>query len=233
MAVPPQVLVVDDVETLLRSVERSLKQSGFEVSTAASGSEALLHVGERVPDLILTDAQMPGLDGHALCRALRRNKATRSVPIIIMSGEMMDERDIVSGLEGGADDYILKPFQMPVLLARVKAVLRRYEQGPDVTDTLKHCGIELDPASREVAVHGKKVALSRKEFDLLAIMLANSGRVITADFLLESVWGYDLATYNDPHTVETHVSNLRKKLGAKAAKFLITLRGVGYKFEKA
>ena len=110
--------------------------------------------------------------------------------------------------------------------------MRRYQHAPKSETTLKKYGIDLDPASREVRVNGKSIALTRKEFDLLALLLEKAGRVLTSNFLLESVWGYDLADYNDPHTVESHVSSIRRKLGSKASKHIINVRGCGYKLEK-
>ncbi|MFC1679976.1 response regulator transcription factor [Elusimicrobiota bacterium] len=227
---PTKILVIDDVASLRQAVEKMLLREDFSVITAADGSDGLLLAEEAHPDLILADAVMPGLDGHALCRVLKRKRQTQNIPVIIMSGEMIEEKDIVAGLEGGADDYVAKPFPMKVLLARIRAVLRRYEHGPAAEETLKRYGIELDPASREVRVQGKGVSLTRKEFDLLALLLSRPGRVLTSNFLLESVWGYDLADYNDPHTVETHISHLRKKLGPKVAKRIANVRGCGYKF---
>jgi DNA-binding response OmpR family regulator len=149
-----------------------------------------------------------------------------------MSGEMIEEKDIVAGLDGGADDYIIKPFTMKVLLSRIRAVLRRFDRFPEAEKSLKARGIALDPASREVRVAGRKVALTRKEFDLLALFIDKVGRVLTSAYLLETIWGYDLADYNDPHTVETHISRLRSKLGKEAACFLVNVHGMGYKLEK-
>lgn len=225
-----KILVIDDVTSLRKAIVKALSQEGFSPVAAANGSDGLLLAEESAPDLVLTDAVMPGLDGHSLCRVLRRKKETRRVPVIIMTGEMVEEKDIVAGLEGGADDYILKPFPMKVLLARIRAVLRRYEEKDTTRDLLKKCGIELDPARREVKVDGKSVTLTRKEFDILALLLSSAGRVLTSNYLLETVWGYDLADYNDPHTVETHMSRLRKKLGAKASKHIQNVRGSGYRF---
>lgn len=227
---PEKILVIDDVESLRKTVEKLLSQNGFSVLTAANGSDGLLLAEEAKPDLILTDADMPGIDGHALCRVLKKKTATRGIPVIIMSGEMIEEKDVVAGLEGGADDYVVKPFPMKVLLARIRAVLRRYESAPGVRESLKRCGIQLDPASREVRVDGEAVTLTRKEFDLLALLIQSGGRVLNFNYLLEWVWGYDPADYNDPHTVETHISRLRKKLG-KAGRRIASVRGLGYKFE--
>lgn len=226
----PKILVIDDVAELRKAIEKMLTQNDFAVVTAANGSDGLLLAQEAGADLVLTDAVMPGLDGHALCRVLKKSAKTRTLPVIIMSGEMVEERDIVSGLEGGADDYVIKPFPMKVLLARIRAVLRRYAQDAGTNERLKRFGIELDPSRREVRIDGQVIALARKEFDLLALFLSSGGRVLSTTYLLETVWGYDVADYNDPHTVETHISHLRKKLGAKAGRHICNVRGSGYKF---
>ncbi|MEK7744653.1 MAG: response regulator transcription factor, partial [Elusimicrobiota bacterium] len=222
---------IDDVESLRKAVSKALAQAGFGVVSAADGSDGLLLAQEAAPDLILCDAVMPGLDGNALLRVLKRGKRTAGIPIIIMSGEMIEEKDVVSGLEGGADDYIAKPFPMKVLLARIRAVLRRYDHEEESLTIQKRCGIALDPEGRTVKVSGEAVELARKEFDLLALLLSRPGRVLKPGFLLEAVWGYDLADYNDPHTVETHISRLRKKLGPSLAKRIVSVRGIGYRFD--
>lgn len=222
-----KILVLDDSRELREAVKKYLSQNGFSVVAAADGSDGRLLAQEATPDLVLADADMPGLDGHTLCRVLKKDPRTKDIPVVIMSGTMMEEKDIVAGLEGGADDYILKPFPMKVLLARIRAVLRRFETAPAAAKKLKARGIELDPAAREVTVSGEAVALTRKEFDLLALFIEKAGRVLAPAFLLETVWGYDLADYNDPHTVETHISRLRKKIGAQRIE---NVPGCGYKF---
>lgn len=224
---PKKILVLDDSPELLDAVKSHLARSGFTVLTGTNGADGRLLAQESAPDLVLADADMPGLDGHTLCRVLKKSPKTQAIPVIIMSGTMMEEKDIVAGLEGGADDYILKPFPMRVLLARIRAVLRRFEATPAVERKLKAKGIELDPAAREVKVNGKAAALTRKEFDLLALFIEKPGRVLTPSFLLETVWGYDLADYNDPHTVETHIFRLRQKIGVKN---IVNVPGCGYKF---
>jgi DNA-binding response OmpR family regulator len=148
-----------------------------------------------------------------------------------MSGARIKEEDILAGFHGGADDYVLKPFSLAVLLARIQAVLRRYKNSAQAEEKLKRFGIELDPAGRTVKIGGKDVSMTRKEFDLLATLLSKSGRVLSIQYLLETVWGYDPADYNDPGTVEVHVCHLRKKLGPKLAKRLVAVTGHGYKFE--
>ena len=222
-----RILVLDDSADLLEAVKKFLSQNGFSIVTGKDGSEGRLLAQESAPDLVLADADMPGLDGHTLCRVLKKDPKTKAIPVIIMSGTMMEEKDIVAGLEGGADDYIIKPFPMKVLLARIHAVLRRFEASPAAARKLKARGLSIDPAAREVKVDGQAVALTRKEFDLLALLIEKAGRVLTPGFLLETVWGYDLADYNDPHTVESHISRLRKKIGAERIE---NVSGCGYKF---
>ncbi|OGS01473.1 MAG: hypothetical protein A3G41_09130 [Elusimicrobia bacterium RIFCSPLOWO2_12_FULL_59_9] len=229
---PKKILLIDDSQSLREAIKKYLIQNGFSVVAAADGSDGLMLAKESAPDLVVSDAEMPGLDGHTLCRILKKDQTTRHLPVIIISGALIEEGDVVAGLDGGADDYVLKPFPMKVLLARIRAVLRRYEKSDPIADKLRSRGIELDPEAREVKVNGKTVALSRKEFDLLALLVEKAGRVLRAGFILETVWGYDLADYNDPHTVETHISRLRKKLGPKAAEYIVNVPGLGYKFEK-
>lgn len=226
------ILLIDDSDALRRAVSTALKRESFLVVEGSDGGEGLILAQEAKPDLVLTDADMPTLGGHALCRSLKRAKATRHLPVIIMSGELMEDADVVLGLESGADDYILKPFPMTVLFARIRAVLRRYDMAPEAKAELKAGGLELDPAGREVRVGGKPVALTRKEFDLLLYLIERAGQVVPPGRILETVWGYDLALYNDPHTVEVHVSRLRKKLGTSVAKRIVSYRNVGYKFER-
>jgi DNA-binding response OmpR family regulator len=227
---PAKILVVDDDRSILSLVKKYLSANGFSVLITDDGSEALLLARDSKPDLILCDSDMPGLDGPALCRAIKRD-GSRAIPVVIMSGERIGDKDILQGFEGGADDYVLKPFSLPILLARLRAVMRRYEAGRDDEATLLKCGIELDPAGRTVKVGRAPVSLTRKEFDLLAALLSRSGQVLSITYLLETVWGYDPADYNDPGTVEVHVYHLRKKLGPKFAKYIVNLPGHGYKFD--
>jgi DNA-binding response OmpR family regulator len=230
---PSKILVVDDDRAILDLIKRYLTGNGMSVVMTDNGSEALLLIKDSRPDLVLCDSQMPGLDGEALCRAVKREARTASIPVVLMSGERMGDKDVVSGLEQGADDYILKPFSLSVLLARLKAVLRRYETATPANDVLAKSGIELDAEGRTVKVGGKKVALTGKEFDLLAILISKSGRLLSVTYLLETVWGYDPANYNDPGTVEVHVSHLRKKLGARHSRHIVNVPGHGYKFDPA
>lgn len=228
---PNKILVVDDDRAILKMLKQYLSANGSAVIITDNGSEALLLIKDSRPDIVLCDSQMPGLDGQALCRAIKREALTASIPVVLMSGERVGDKDVVSGLEHGADDYILKPFSMSVVLARLNAVLRRYEGAKPAAAVAVKSGIELDTEGRTVKVGGKPVALTGKEFDLLAILLSKSGRLLSVTYLLETVWGYDPAHYNDPGTVEVHVSHLRKKLGPRHARHIVNVPGHGYKFD--
>ena len=228
---PRKILVVDDDKAILSLIRKYFSAAGYAVVVTDNGSEALMLVRESRPDAILVDAVMPGLDGHAVCRVIKKEATTQSIPVVIMSGARVADTDVLSGFSGGADDYVMKPFSLPVLAARLEAVLRRYKTAAGMDEKLKKAGIELDAAGRTVKVEGSSVSLTRKEFDLLAVLLEKSGRALSIPYLLETVWGYDPADYNDPGTVEVHVSHLRKKLGPKLAKRVVNVPGHGYKFD--
>jgi two-component system, OmpR family, alkaline phosphatase synthesis response regulator PhoP len=232
MALKNKILIVDDNDALRKVIRRYLENHEFSVVDTDNGSQALILAKEARPDIVLSDAQMPGLDGLTLCRVLRQESTTEAIPLIIMTGACVDEKSMLTGYENGADDYILKPFSFPVLAARIRAVLRRYENVFKNGVKLKKTGLEIDPTGRSLKVNGKPVSLTRKEFDLLTLLVSRPGRVLGVPFLLENVWGYDLTDYNDPATVEVHISRLRKKLGPKMAKHIVNMTGNGYKFEE-
>ena len=229
---PKKILLVDDDRKLLELTRYYLENHDFSVIFTDNGSEALLLAHDSQPDLIVTDVEMPGLDGFTLCKAVKASDDTAMIPVIIISGNKIKDTDIVSGYDRGADDYLTKPFAFSVLAAKIRAVLRRYSanSGP-AARKIKEQGVELDPAARTVKISGKPSSLTRKEFDLLTLLLEKKGRVLSVPYILETVWGYDVATYNNPHTVETHVSSLRKKLGAKLAVRILSVTGYGYRFE--
>lgn len=225
------ILVIDDDPMLLRVTARFLGEEGYAVRIAHDGGEGLLSVRDQRPDLVLADCEMPGLDGMAFCRALKSEAATRDIPVVLMSGSRIAEREQVAGFSCGADDYVLKPFSSAVLLSRIRAVLRRASAPPPAEHRLHRAGITLDTAARTVTVDGRPVALARKEFDLLHALLSAPGKVLRVNALLEAVWGYDPAVYNNPRTVQVHVSHLRQKLGPRAGKRLVNVLGHGYRFE--
>lgn len=226
-----KILLVDDDSLVLNSTRRFLEDRGFKVSAAGSGAEAVALARDSKPDLVITDAQMKGLDGFALCRAIKETDGFERVPVIIISGSKVSEEDILAGYNRGADDYVLKPFSFPVLLAKIKAVLKRYEGVAEKTEKISKLGMVIDPAGRTVTLAGAVVNLTRKEFDLLMALITEEGRLLSIPYLLETVWGYDPASYNDPHTVGVHVSSLRKKLGAEIGARITSVTGHGYKFE--
>lgn len=229
---PRKILLVDDDRQMLEVMRCYLENHDFSVIFTDNGSEALLLARDSKPDLVVTDVEMPGLDGFALCRALKASAGTAAIPVIIISGNKTEDADIVSGYGQGADDYLAKPFAFSVLTVKINAVLRRYRAnaGP-AAQKIRELGVELDPAARTVKISGKPASLTRKEFDLLALLIEKKGRVLSVPYMLETVWGYDLATYNNPHTVETHISSLRKKLGARLAARILSVTGHGYRFE--
>lgn len=227
----PRILIIDDDAALRKLVGRYLTENGMSVVHTDDGSEGLLLARETKPDLILVDGIMPGMDGVTFIRVLRKEPFAAGIAVIMMTGAMTDDKDMVRGLEIGADDYVLKPFGLSVLLARIRTVLRRYSTSADSGSMVSRHGLELDPAGRTVKVKGREIPMTRKEFDLLAVLAEKAGRVLSVPFLLETVWGYDPADYNDPGTVEVHVSHLRKKLGPSLAKRLVNVHGRGYKFD--
>jgi len=226
-----KLLIVDDDKLVLNSTRRYLEGRGFNVAAASNGAEAVAVAIDFKPDLVITDAEMKGLDGFALCKVIKETDGFTKVPVIIISGSKISEEDILAGYNKGADDYILKPVSFPVLLAKLKAVMRRYEGVAEKTEKINKLGMVIDPAGRTVAVKNAVINLTRKEFDLLMALITEEGRLLSIPYLLETVWGYDPASYNDPHTVGVHVSSLRKKLGAEIGAHITSVTGHGYKLE--
>ena len=226
-----RLLLVEDDPTLRQALTFNLSREGYEVTSAADG-EAGLEAGrnERL-DLILLDVMLPGMSGVEVLRVLRREGVT--TPVIILSAKG-DEIDRVVGLKVGADDYVAKPFSRPELLARIEAVLRRQRREgdePPRSEELAFGAVHIDVSHREVTVDGEPVHLTTKEFDLLAHMAANPGRIFTRDQLLARIWGYDYV--GDGRTVDVHVSWLRGKLrGLDGHNYFRTVRGVGYAFAR-
>jgi len=226
-----KILLVDDDKLVLNSTRRYLEGQGFNVAAAENGAEAVAMVKDFGPDLVVTDVEMKGLDGFALCRALKETEGFSRIPVIIVSGRKVSEEDILAGYNKGADDYVIKPFSFPVLLAKMKAVMKRYEGVAAKTEKIKKLGMVIDPAARGVTIKNSTINLTRKEFDLLMALITEEGRLLSVPYLLETVWGYDPASYNDPHTVGVHVSSLRKKLGADIGAHITSVTGHGYKFD--
>ena len=222
------VLVVDDEKDLVDLVKYHLEKEGLKCLEARDGETALQLAKERLPDLVVLDLMLPGLDGLEICRKLRKDPKTSSIAIIMLTAKA-EEVDRIVGLEMGADDYMVKPFSPRELVARVKAVLRR-GQGQD-TPALKRVGtLEVDEGKHQVAVAGTAVELTVKEFDLLCALMRANGRVLNRDQILETVWGYSNAVDIESRTVDVHIRRLREKLG-KEYKRIVTVKGVGYRFD--
>ena len=225
-----KILVVDDEPDVLELIEFNLKAAGFEVATAVDGAEALTKARSVQPALILLDVMLPEIDGMQVCKTLKREPATASIPIIMLTAKAA-EIDRVLGLELGADDYVTKPFSPRELVLRIKGLLRRKGDAPTEKDERIHIGeVEIDLPRHEVRITGKRVELTATEFKLLTVLAQRRGRVQSRDQLLRDVWEYD--SLIDTRTVDTHMRRVRKKLG-KAARHLETLRGVGYRFKEA
>jgi DNA-binding response OmpR family regulator len=223
-----KILVVDDEPTLVATLKYNLEHEGYRVITAADGESGLSTARAKRPDLILLDLLLPVMDGFEVCRILRRET---TIPILMLTAKT-DEIDKVVGLELGADDYVTKPFSMRELLARVRALLRRAEALPSTEMEVLLAGdLQVDLRRMEASRRGKALALKPKELDLLAYFLRNRGRAFTRDQLLNQIWGYDFA--GDTRTVDVHIRWLRQKIEDVPAKpsRLITVRGVGYRFE--
>jgi len=225
----PLILLAEDEADLNALVARQLGQEGYEVVQAFDGPGALSAIDDQMPDLVILDWMMPGLDGLAVCRRIRERHV---VPVLMLTARS-EESDVILGLEVGADDYLTKPFRMRELMARVRAILRRKEmlvesRSVSDKDTLITDGITIDASAREALVAGRPLELTPKEFDLLALFVGHPGRAFSREYLLERVWSSDYEVTD--RTIDTHVQRLRKKLGEEAAA-IRTVWGIGYKFQ--
>jgi two-component system response regulator RegX3 len=224
------VLVVEDEESFVEALIVGLKREGFRVKAARDGEEALMLFDAVRPDLVLLDVMLPRMSGFDVCREIRNRSR---VPIIMVSAKTA-EIDTVVGLEVGADDYVTKPYRLRELVARIRAALRRAPHTETATrsdEELEHGGIRLDPASHEVHVHGNRIELPLKEFDVLEMLMVNAGRVVTRHTLIDRVWGSDYV--GDTKTLDVHIKRLRARVEDEPSmpRRIVTIRGLGYKFE--
>ena len=215
------ILIVEDEFDIRELLEAYLTNEGYKVIAAEDGEEALERFHDGNPDLVLLDLLLPGLDGFQVCRAIREES---DLPVIMLTA-LGSEQSELKGFDLRVDDYIAKPFSMPVLLRRVEAVLRRTMKGP-AARKLTHRALSLDLDGYKASVAGNNIELTGREFALLRVLLQNRGRVLTRQMLLNRVWGYDF--YGDERIVDTHIKNLRKKLGVD---YIETIRGVGYRID--
>jgi DNA-binding response OmpR family regulator len=227
--VPATVLLVEDERDIADLVRYHVEKAGMRFIHAADGGTALRLARAEQPDVALLDLMLPGLDGLEVCRQLRREAATRRLPIIMLTARG-EEVDRIVGLELGADDYVVKPFSPRELLARIRAVLRRVE-GTEPPATGQAAGaLRVDEARHAVTVDGRSLELTAKEFALLTALMRADGRVLSRDQLLETVWGYANAAEVESRTVDVHIRRLRAKLGAEARR-IVTVKAVGYRFD--
>jgi len=228
-AIPEKILVVEDEEDILELIRYNLEKANYRVALAETGEAALEKARAERPDLILLDLMLPGIDGLEVCKTLKNNPHTRQTPIVMVTARG-EESDTVIGLELGADDYITKPFSPKVLIARIKAVLRR-RKAPlvDETGIIHRHNIGIDPARHEVLVDGKPVALTSSEFRILHALARKPGWVFTRYQIVEAVHGEGYPVTD--RSVDVQISGLRKKLGS-AGSAIETVRGVGYRLRE-
>jgi two-component system phosphate regulon response regulator PhoB len=223
----PYVLVVEDEDALSTLLEYNLAKEGYRVAVAADGEEALIKADEKLPDLVILDWMLPKVSGIEVCRRLRQRPETRNVPIIMLTARG-EETDRIRGLDTGADDYVVKPFSMSELTARVRAVLRRIRPGL-AEDVVRYGDIIVDRVAHRVKRDGKEVHLGPTEFRLLDYLMQHPGRVFSREQLLDAVWGSDV--YVEARTVDVHIGRLRKALGAEAIDPIRTVRSAGYSLD--
>ena len=229
-----KILVVDDEAPILELVRFNLEKEGFSVITASDGEDGLRRARSEAPDLVILDLMLPGIDGIEVCQQIRRET---NVPVLMLTAKS-EEFDRVLGLSVGADDYVTKPFSPRELVARVKAQLRRRDMDLEETRARDASGrihvgdLVIDTSRFEVEVRGVRTELTPKEFELLRVLVANRGKVLTRDFLLEKVWGYEYG--GDTRTVDVHVRRLRQKIEEDDSRptYIQTVHGVGYRFRE-
>lgn len=224
-----KILVVDDEEHIRELIKFNLNNNGYKVICADNGIDALKYAKSEHPNLILLDLMLPGMDGYDVCKEIRKDNIISSTPIIMITAKG-EEFDKVLGLELGADDYITKPFSVRELIARTKAILRR-TAFQAVDKSFSFHNINVDFEKHEITKDNKKIDLTLKEFELLEILIKNKGRVMTRDFLLDKIWGYEYI--GETRTVDVHIRHLRQKIedDDKNPEYIETIRGVGYRFK--
>ncbi|MCX7902982.1 MAG: response regulator transcription factor [Caloramator sp.] len=225
-----KILLIDDELHIIELLKYNLETNGYKVFYALNGREGLKLAVEKKPDLILLDVMLPEMDGFDVCKEIKKNEIISNIPIIMLTAKS-EEFDKILGLELGADDYITKPFSVRELLARVKVVLRRNIK-EEKKNVVQIHDLKLDFDKHEVLKDGKKIDLTLKEFELLKLLILNKGKVLTRDFLLDKVWGYEY--YGETRTVDVHVRHLRQKIedDDKNPRYIETVRGIGYKFKE-
>ena len=225
----PLILCVDDEQHILDLLTFNLEANGYAVMTATNGTDALKTLASIPVSLVLLDLMLPDMDGNSVCQKIRSNPMTATIPIIMLTAKD-SETDKVLGLELGADDFVTKPFSVRELVARVKALLRRALSSGNDDEIIRNGSLTIDSLNYEAFIDGKKLQLTLKEFELLRILGQNMGKVLTRDYLLDRLWGYEFM--GETRTVDVHIRHLRMKLG-EMDRIIETIRGVGYKMVKA
>jgi len=224
---PPLIVALDDEADILELLRINLKRAGFRFEGYQDAEGLFRFLRKEKPDLVLLDLMLPGMDGLDVCRELRRDEKTAGIPVIMLTAKDQ-ETDKIVGLELGADDYVTKPFSVKELIARIHAVLRRWNQAPDGRPVALG-QLLIDPAKHSVALAGAPVDLTATEFRILHFLASRRGRVFTREQILDHLWGHEKAVVD--RTVDVHIRNLREKLGT-AASLIKNIRGVGYKIEE-
>ena len=217
------ILMIEDEQAIQNVIKAFLEDAGYTVVIADDGINGITKFHEFNHDLVLLDLLLPKVDGFAICELIRKES---KVPIIMLTA-LDDEDSQMKGFDALADDYITKPFSIPLVIKRIEAVLRRTDGQQQDTSVIQYRNVRLDTESYEVFIDNENVALTTREFDILKLLLENQGRVFSRDNLLNSVWGYDY--FGDEKIVNTHIKNIRRKMGVD---YIETIRGVGYKIEK-
>lgn len=223
-----KILIVEDEKDIVKMLDYNLKKEGFKIQSADDGEEALDLAHRELPDLVILDLMLPGMNGLEVCKELKKEPKTAHIPIIMLTAKSQ-ESDKIVGLELGADDYVTKPFSPRELVARIRAVLRRMKEKDRLPEVLKIGDLIIDFSKIQVSLKGKPVELTSKEFELLKTLNQAKGRVLSRDYLLDSIWGYDHAIEIQTRTVDVHIRTLRKKLKTEA-KRIVTVKNYGYRF---
>ena len=223
------ILIVEDEADILQLIDWHLRSEGYTTYTATDGNKGLDKAEAKIPDLILLDLILPGMDGLEVCKSLKKNSKTQNIPVVMLTAKG-EEVDRIVGFELGADDYIVKPFSPRELILRIRAILRRQEKEPVEESLITYQDLQIDLESYRVWLKKEELKLTVTEFNLLMELLQNQGKVRTRDQLLDRVWGYQFDGY--ARTVDTHIRRLRQKIGPYA-EMIETVRGIGYRFKEA
>ena len=223
------ILIVEDEKDIVKMLDYNLKKEGYKTLIAHDGEDAIDTANTKQPDLILLDLMLPGMDGLEVCKTLKGESKTALIPIIMLTAKSQ-ESDKIVGLELGADDYVTKPFSPRELIARIKAVLRRMKEKDKLPEVMKIGELRIDFSKIAVTVKDKPVELTAKEFELLRTLIKVKGRVLSRDYLLDTIWGFDHAMEIQTRTVDVHIRTLRKKIKS-VSKRIVTVKNYGYRFE--